>query len=382
MSRPGRRRRARSPSPAPARRPPSVDPAAPAWPAALARPPPRRPGNVVTPGNFTGYGFDQCLAPTQSAMDAWLKHSPFLAVGIYISGDSRACREPAEPHPDLGQHPARARAGGCCRSRSARRRPASTALPPLRRRRDHQAHARARRTATPGPRAGPGARPTRRSPPPGRSASCRAARSGTTSRAFDLTQHPLPRVGAAFLSAWTTRLHELDYVSGVYSSAGLGHQDARRRAGEPAQGVHPARPDLDRPLGRRGQHHHVLHPRRRLAARRPGQAVPGRPRRDLGRRHDQHRPQLPRPRHGLRAPRRRPHCDGSADLNFRLPARSSPGPRRPARSRRCSACSRRRGSTPAALNGRYSAATHRAVARVAGRGHGFAAGTTGAGATG
>lgn len=49
--------------------------------------------NVVTPGNFTGYGFDQCLAPTQAKMDRWLEYSPFLAVGIYISGDSRACRD-------------------------------------------------------------------------------------------------------------------------------------------------------------------------------------------------------------------------------------------------------------------------------------------------
>ncbi|WP_232676760.1 glycoside hydrolase domain-containing protein [Nocardioides sp. R-C-SC26] len=48
--------------------------------------------NPVTPGDFTGYGFDQCLTPTQAAMDTWLQHSPFLAVGIYISGDSRACR--------------------------------------------------------------------------------------------------------------------------------------------------------------------------------------------------------------------------------------------------------------------------------------------------
>ena len=49
-------------------------------------------GNVMTPGNFTGYGFDQCLAPEQWEMDRWLNHSPFLAVGIYISGDSRGCR--------------------------------------------------------------------------------------------------------------------------------------------------------------------------------------------------------------------------------------------------------------------------------------------------
>ncbi|MBM9458473.1 DUF1906 domain-containing protein [Nocardioides sp. zg-536] len=48
--------------------------------------------NPPTPGAFTGYGFDQCLAPSQAAMDVWLKHSPFLAVGIYISGNSRHCR--------------------------------------------------------------------------------------------------------------------------------------------------------------------------------------------------------------------------------------------------------------------------------------------------
>lgn len=49
-------------------------------------------GNPATPGSFTGYGFDQCQAPSQSAMDAWLRASPYLAAGIYISGDSRGCR--------------------------------------------------------------------------------------------------------------------------------------------------------------------------------------------------------------------------------------------------------------------------------------------------
>src|SRR6187200_60864 len=52
--------------------------------------------NVATPGGFTGYGFDQCLAPSQSAMDAWLNHSPFWAAGIYISGASRGC--PVQPN--------------------------------------------------------------------------------------------------------------------------------------------------------------------------------------------------------------------------------------------------------------------------------------------
>jgi hypothetical protein len=47
--------------------------------------------NPPTPGNFTGYGFDQCQTPSQQAMDAWLEKSPFLAVGVYISGDNRGC---------------------------------------------------------------------------------------------------------------------------------------------------------------------------------------------------------------------------------------------------------------------------------------------------
>lgn len=48
--------------------------------------------NPITPGNMTGYGFDQCEAPSQSAMTAWLKHSPFRAAGIYISGSLRYCQ--------------------------------------------------------------------------------------------------------------------------------------------------------------------------------------------------------------------------------------------------------------------------------------------------
>ncbi|MFC6343730.1 glycoside hydrolase domain-containing protein [Nocardioides hankookensis] len=51
-----------------------------------------RKANVVTPGDFTGFGFDQCQAPSQAKMNRWLRASPFWAVGIYIAGDSRACR--------------------------------------------------------------------------------------------------------------------------------------------------------------------------------------------------------------------------------------------------------------------------------------------------
>ena len=62
----------------------------------MAAPAPAATAAVVTPGDFTGYAFDQCLAPTQRAMDAWLNSSPFLGVGIYISGSSRGC--PRQPN--------------------------------------------------------------------------------------------------------------------------------------------------------------------------------------------------------------------------------------------------------------------------------------------
>ncbi|GAB3745175.1 hypothetical protein GCM10027598_81280 [Amycolatopsis oliviviridis] len=48
---------------------------------------------IVTPGSFQGKGFETCAAPSQSTMDAW-RSSPYRAVGIYSSGDLRACAQP------------------------------------------------------------------------------------------------------------------------------------------------------------------------------------------------------------------------------------------------------------------------------------------------
>ena len=50
------------------------------------------------PGNFTGYGFDACVAPSQSVMDTWNLTSPFSAIGIYISGGSRYCDDRYQPN--------------------------------------------------------------------------------------------------------------------------------------------------------------------------------------------------------------------------------------------------------------------------------------------
>ncbi|MER7894206.1 DUF1906 domain-containing protein [Micromonospora sp. NPDC094482] len=45
------------------------------------------------PGTFTGYGFDTCTAPSDAAMTAWLQ-SPYRAIGVYIGGVNRGCAQP------------------------------------------------------------------------------------------------------------------------------------------------------------------------------------------------------------------------------------------------------------------------------------------------
>jgi hypothetical protein len=41
-----------------------------------------------------GLGFDTCTAPSQRAMNAWHRASHFSAVGVYVAGMNRACRQP------------------------------------------------------------------------------------------------------------------------------------------------------------------------------------------------------------------------------------------------------------------------------------------------
>src|SRR6266851_6596325 len=44
--------------------------------------------------NSTGLGFDACAAPASVVMSAWLAHSSYQAIGIYIGGSDRACAQP------------------------------------------------------------------------------------------------------------------------------------------------------------------------------------------------------------------------------------------------------------------------------------------------
>lgn len=181
---------------------------------------PARADNVVTPGNFTGYGFDQCLTPTQAKMDRWLDYSPFWAVGIYISGDSRGCRDqpnltpewvatqlahgwrllPITLGPQASCHPSFPRYGN---DPTINPDPGSTGKYPLARK---QGRAEAAKSVA--------------------AAQALGISAGSTLwydlEGFDATRTHCRESALRFLSAWTVRLRELGYVSGVYSSAGSG----------------------------------------------------------------------------------------------------------------------------------------------------------------
>ena len=183
---------------------------------------PAQASSIVTPGDFRGYGFDQCLAPTQGAMNAWLKNSPFLAVGIYISGESRACRS----QPNLTRRWVNTQLRKGWRLLPITLGPqasCSTRFP--RYGSDETINSR------------PGADGTyRRARTQGRQEAVKAVAAaqalGIAPRStlwydlegFDSTNTRCRESALRFLSGWTFKLHELDYVSGVYSSVGSGIQ--------------------------------------------------------------------------------------------------------------------------------------------------------------
>ncbi|MGZ5417647.1 MAG: glycoside hydrolase domain-containing protein [Nocardioides sp.] len=178
---------------------------------------PAQASNVVTPGNFTGYGFDQCLAPNQSAMDAWLRHSPFLAVGIYISGDSRAC--PNQPNLTPTWIDTQLKSGwrllpitlgpqAWCTTRDRYLKQVRINPDPTNKygKARKQGRAEAAKTIA-------------------RSEQLGIAPGSThwyDIEAFDTRPTNCRESALSFLSAWTNKLHALGYVSGVYSSAGSG----------------------------------------------------------------------------------------------------------------------------------------------------------------
>ncbi|MGZ4491112.1 MAG: glycoside hydrolase domain-containing protein [Nocardioidaceae bacterium] len=178
---------------------------------------PAQAATVVTPGNFTGYGFDQCLAPSQAAMDAWLTSSPYWAVGIYISGDSRGCPNqpnltPAWVATQLANGwrllPITLGPQAWCTTRE--RYLHQVRIDPT----PDNAYANARTQ--------------------GRAEAARTVgvaeqlgiAAGSTLwydiEAFDTSRTNCRESALSFLSAWTNKLHALGYVSGIYSSGASG----------------------------------------------------------------------------------------------------------------------------------------------------------------
>lgn len=172
--------------------------------------------NPVTPGAAVGYGFDQCEAPSQAAMTAWLRSSPFRAVGIYMSGALRFCQTQANLTPTwvatqlaTGWRllPIHLGAQASCTTRARYQNDKISADPT-----NTYAAARAQ----------------------GRQeadiATAAARNLGITAQstlyydleAFSLATSSCRWSSLWFLSAWTNRLHHNGYVSGVYSSAASG----------------------------------------------------------------------------------------------------------------------------------------------------------------
>ncbi len=172
--------------------------------------------NPITPGNMVGYGFDQCEAPSQDAMTAWLRYSPFRAVGIYMSGALRYCQAQTNLTPTWVSTqlatgwrllPIHLGAQASCTTRDRYQKDKISADAT-----DNYASARAQ----------------------GRSeadvATAAAQRLGIVARstvyydleAFNAGISSCKWSSLWFLSAWTNRLHKNGYVSGVYSSAASG----------------------------------------------------------------------------------------------------------------------------------------------------------------
>ena len=172
--------------------------------------------NRATPGNFTGFGFDQCLTPKQSAMNAWLRHSPFWAVGVYTSGDSRACRD--QPNLTPKWVATQLRNGwrilpitlgpqASCSDRFPRYKDDEVINDsPTRKYRAarRQARAEADKAVAAAQRLG----------------IVKGSTLWYDMEAYDISRTACRESALYFTSAWTGRIRALGYVSGVYSSAG------------------------------------------------------------------------------------------------------------------------------------------------------------------
>ena len=163
---------------------------------------------------FTGEGFDACSAPSARTMKAWLS-SPYRAVGVYIGGLNRACTQPnltpewVAAQTAAGWHliptwvglQAPTSACSSCAKVSASQATAQGV-----------AEAVAAVEVASALAMGPG-----------------------SPIYFDMESYSQTSSATAatlaFLEAWTDKLHQLGYVSGVYSSSASGIEDLAGQLG-------------------------------------------------------------------------------------------------------------------------------------------------------
>jgi hypothetical protein len=151
--------------------------------------------------SYTGKGFDTCTAPSAQAMAAWLAHSAYRAIGVYIGGSDRACAQPnltaawVRQQAAAGWHFIPLYVGPQVAFGEIRTRTAAT-----------QAVAAAQDAAVQAALLGFG--------------------KGTPIY-YDMEAYPPSgsRAALKFLSAWTLELHALGYRSAVYSSSSSGIAD-------------------------------------------------------------------------------------------------------------------------------------------------------------
>ena len=175
---------------------------------------PAEAGGRVMPGSFTGYAFDACQAPSQDAMDVWLERSPYWGVGIYIAGDNRYCAE--QHNLDADWVAQQTRKGWRLLPLTVGRQ-ASCSVP--------------KRWTKISPDGADGYAKARSQGRAEARTTVAAARGygiaeGSTlwldMEAFDIHRTRCRESALAFVSAWTTRLHDLGWRSGFYSSASSG----------------------------------------------------------------------------------------------------------------------------------------------------------------
>jgi len=176
--------------------------------------------NPVTPGSYTGLGFDQCHAPGQSAMDAWLAASPYRAVGIYISGASRGCRD----QPNLTPTWISTQLTNGWRLLPITLGPQAACNPSFPRYGSDPV------ISTKLNSAGVYQKAFNQGSAEASTAVAAAQALGIVPgstlwydlEGYDVTNNACRESSLYFLSAWTQQLHALGYVSGIYSSAGSG----------------------------------------------------------------------------------------------------------------------------------------------------------------